>query len=93
MLSICTTVHRAHGRQLGSVQHAPILQPHLLGTWPSSREGMHGQVVPFYVLCWMVAVGVHACGCLAFEACCVLFGVFALQQLAVSRRSLQAVHV
>jgi hypothetical protein len=44
MLSICTTVHQAHGQLLSSVWHAVILQPHLLGTWPS-LPGV-GQVIP-----------------------------------------------
>jgi hypothetical protein len=37
MLLICTTVHRAHGRRPSLVRRAVNLQPHLLGTWQSSR--------------------------------------------------------
>jgi hypothetical protein len=33
----CTTVHRAHGRLLGSVWRAAVLLRHLSGKWPSSR--------------------------------------------------------
>jgi hypothetical protein len=49
VLWICTIVLRVHGRLLSSAWGAIILQPHLLGQWPSSR-GVLGVII-FSVAC------------------------------------------
>ncbi len=77
-------MHRAHGRLLNSVRRDILLQPHLLGTWPSSRGVTHGVISILrsvlkgctwgcfeFVICVCGHLLVVACACAA-AACCFM---------------------